>query len=141
MVKISIFYPAREGGRFDLPYYLQTHMPMSIDRIGAHPGFRGVSVEQGLGGGEPGTRPTFIAACHFLFDSMEHFVEAYTPHAASLYEDLTNYTDLKPLVQINEVLLRTGGAPLCSPGGRIATGSDPARRPLANARGACAHAS
>jgi hypothetical protein len=30
MIKVSIFYPHKEGGQFDMQYYLETHMPMSI---------------------------------------------------------------------------------------------------------------
>jgi hypothetical protein len=29
MIKISIFYPNTPGARFDMDYYLHTHMPMS----------------------------------------------------------------------------------------------------------------
>lgn len=30
MIKISILYPNRKGNRFDMNYYLNIHMPMSI---------------------------------------------------------------------------------------------------------------
>jgi uncharacterized protein (TIGR02118 family) len=87
MVRISILYPNSEGARFDLRYYVETHMPMSIRFLSAHRGFRGVSVEQGLGGAAPETPPPFIAMCHFLFLSMP------------------NYTDIEPVIQFNEVLI------------------------------------
>ena len=65
MIKISIFYPRKEGGRFDMHYYTETHMPMSIERLGVHPGFRGVSVERGLDDAVPGKEATYVAMCHF----------------------------------------------------------------------------
>jgi hypothetical protein len=34
MIKVSIFYPHKEGGQFDMHYYLETHMPMSIELLG-----------------------------------------------------------------------------------------------------------
>ncbi|MEQ1543442.1 EthD family reductase [Methyloglobulus sp.] len=71
MLKISILYPNTKGSRFDLPYYVDTHMPMSIKLLSTHPGFKGVSVERGLSGGIPGTNAAYIAMCHFLFDSVE----------------------------------------------------------------------
>jgi len=105
MIKISILYPNTPGSRFDLKYYVETHMPMSIDLLGAHPGFKGVSVEQGLGGLIPGSEAAYVAMCHFLFDSLEDFIAAFTPHAALLQGDMPNYTDIEPVIQFNEVLI------------------------------------
>lgn len=78
---------------------------MSIGLLSAYPGYRGVSVEQGLGGGIPGTEATYVALCHFLFDSMEDFMAAFTPHAATLQGDMPNYTDIEPVVQFSQVLI------------------------------------
>jgi uncharacterized protein (TIGR02118 family) len=105
MIKISILYPNNEGSRFDIRYYVDTHMPLSIELLSTHPGFKGVSVEQGLGGAIPGTAAAYIAMCHFLFDSVEDFMEAFMPHAAVLQVDMQNYTDIEPVIQFNEVLI------------------------------------
>lgn len=105
MIKISILYPNNKGSSFDLRYYVETHMPMSIELLSAHPGFKGVSVEHGLGGGIPGTDAAYVAMCHFLFDSAEDFMAAFTPHAAVLQGDMPNYTDVDPLIQVSEVLI------------------------------------
>jgi len=105
VIKISILYPNNKGARFDLRYYIDKHMPMSIELLSAHPGFRGVSVEHGLGGAVPGTDAAFIAMCHFLFDSAENFMAAFMPHAAALQGDMPNYTDIEPVIQVNEVLI------------------------------------
>ena len=105
MTRISILYPNNKDARFDMRYYVDTHMPMSIALLSVHPGFKGVSVERGLGGAEPGTDATFVAMCHFLFDSPEDFMAAFMPHAARLQGDMPNYTDLKPVIQFNEVLI------------------------------------
>ncbi|NML27454.1 EthD family reductase [Zoogloea dura] len=105
MIKVTILYPNIQGSRFDHSYYLETHMPMSIGLLGAHPGFKGVSVERGLGGAEPGSPPAYLALCHFLFDSVEDFLAAFMPHAALLQGDMPNYTDIEPVIQFNEVLM------------------------------------
>ncbi len=105
MVTISILYPNKPNARFDLRYYIEKHMPMSIELLSAHPGFRGVSVEQGLGGVEPGTVAPFIAVCLFRFDSLDSFLAAFMPHAATLQGDMPNYTDIEPIIQFNEVLI------------------------------------
>ena len=105
MVRISILYPNGNGTRFDFAYYTQKHMPRSIELLGAHPGFRGVSVERGVAGGAPGSPPAYCAMCHFLFESADAFMAAFMPHAAELQGDIPNYTDAAPVIQVNEVLI------------------------------------
>jgi len=105
MVKISILYPNRNGARFDFNYYAETHMPRSIELLSKHPGFKGVSVERGIAGANPGTDAAFVAMCHFHFSSAEAFMEAFMPNAAELQGDMPNYTDIEPVIQINEVLI------------------------------------
>jgi uncharacterized protein (TIGR02118 family) len=105
VVRISILYPKRPGARFDMAYYVEKHMPMSIRLLSAHPGFKGVSVERGVTGVPPGTDPAYVAMCHFLFDSADAFLEAFTPHARTLQGDIANYTDVEPVIQFNEVLI------------------------------------
>jgi uncharacterized protein (TIGR02118 family) len=105
MTRISILYPNVKGSRFDISYYVETHMPMSIRLLGAHPGFKGVTVERGLGGAVPGSEPTYIAMCHFLFSSVEDFLAAFMPNAETLQGDMPNYTDVEPVIQFNEVLI------------------------------------
>jgi uncharacterized protein (TIGR02118 family) len=43
--------------------------------------------------------------CHFSFDSLESFMAAFSAHAATLQGDVPNYTDVQPVIQVNEVLL------------------------------------
>lgn len=105
MVRISILYPNTPGARFDLRYYVETHMPMSIRLLSAHDGFRGASVEQGLHGSTPDSPPAFVAMCHFLFRSIEDFLAAFVPYADVLQGDMSNYTDIAPVIQFNEVLI------------------------------------
>jgi len=104
MTKISILYPNTQGARFDMSYYVGTHMPMSIELLSAHPGFNGVSVERGVGGAEPGSAPAYVATCHILFDSFESFLAAFMPHAAKLQGDMPNYTNIQPVIQVSEVV-------------------------------------
>ena len=46
MIRVSILYPKKEGARFDVDYYVQKHMPRSIQLLQASASLRGVSVEQ-----------------------------------------------------------------------------------------------
>jgi uncharacterized protein (TIGR02118 family) len=102
MIKLSILYPNNEGGRFDMDYYVNIHIPMSIEKLA--PALRGVSVDQGLDVPEiPGKQPTYVAAAHMLFDSIAAFQETFGPHSARLQGDMINYTDIEPVYQFSEV--------------------------------------
>lgn len=101
MIKISVFYPNEEGKRFDMDYYCKNHIPMVRNKLGDQ--CKGVAVEQGLGGGEPGSQPAYVARGHLYFDSVEAFQAAFGPHAEAIMGDIPNYTDIRPTVQISEV--------------------------------------
>lgn len=101
MIKVSILYPNNEGNSFDMDYYCNTHIPMVEEKLGA--ALKGVTIEQGLSGGAPNSQPTYIAAGHLLFDSLEAFQQAFAPHAEALMADIPNYTNVRPVVQISEV--------------------------------------
>lgn len=103
MIRINILYP--NTGRFDMDYYLNTHMPRSIELLSQGKGYRGVSVERGLGGASPGSPPAHIAMCHYLFDIVEDFMAAFLPHAAELQGDMPNYTSIEPVIQFSEVVI------------------------------------
>lgn len=103
MFNISSIYPTKEGGEFDFDYYLNTHMPLSIERLSGAKGFRGVSVERGIQLDEPQIESSFVAMCHYYFDTLEDFMAAFMPHADELQGDIKNYTNIEPVIQINEV--------------------------------------
>lgn len=103
MFNISSIYPRNEGAHFDFDYYLNKHMPMSIEKLSAAKGFRGVSVEQGVSIEEPKMESSFVAMCHYYFDTLEDFMAAFMPHAEELQKDIENYTNIQPVIQINEV--------------------------------------
>jgi uncharacterized protein (TIGR02118 family) len=105
VTKISILYPNIDGAKFDMQYYVQTHMVMSIERLSKHPGFMSVSVARGVCGESPDSSPDYIAMCHFEFDAAQSFVEAFTPHYSFLRDDMVNYTSIKPIIQFSEVLI------------------------------------
>ena len=101
MIKVSVFYPNEGGKKFDMDYYLNKHVPMVQQKLGA--ALKGGAVEQGLGGAEPGSPATYVAMGHLYFDSVEAFQTAFGPHAESIMGDVPNYTDIQPTIQISEV--------------------------------------
>ena len=103
MVKISILYPHTADARFDMEYYLRTHMPMSLGLLGKHPGFIALSVERGVDAPQSGLPAPYVAMCHYTFTTAEDFVAAFMPHAEALQGDIANYTTIAPVVQFSVV--------------------------------------
>jgi len=101
MIKVSVFYPDREGSKFDMDYYCSSHIPMVRQKLGA--ACKGVGVELGIAGATPGSRPGFIAMGHLYFDSVEAFQTAFGRHSEAIMADIPNYTDIQPTIQISEV--------------------------------------
>jgi uncharacterized protein (TIGR02118 family) len=101
VVKITVLYPNIAGKRFDVEYYLKVHMPLSIEKQGLT--LKGVQVETGLSGAAVDAPPPFVAICHFLYDTLDDFLAAFLPHAEELQGDMTNYTDIEPLIQVSQV--------------------------------------
>ena len=101
MIKVSVLYPAGAGKKFDMTYYLKSHMPMVGRKLGA--AMKGMSVDQGIGTAPPGTEAPFVAIAHILFDSVDAFGAAFAQHGAEIMADVPNYTDIQPVVQISEI--------------------------------------
>lgn len=100
MIKVSVLYP---GSKFDMDYYCAKHMPMVHEKMAGACLY--YHVDQGLAGGAPGEPAAYIAAGHLFFDSVESFQAAFGPHAQAIFADIPNYTDVKPIVQISEVVV------------------------------------
>ena len=103
MIKVSVFYPNNEGARFDMEYYRDRHMPMVQARLG--PACKGIAVEHGLAGATPGSQPAFVAMGHIYFDSLTAFQEGFARHSAEFIQDVPNYTNIQPNIQISEVVI------------------------------------
>lgn len=104
MVRVSIFYPSKPGARFDVDYYLNTHMPLAIGTLGS--AIKAVSVEIGLISGQPDQPPPFTAICAFTCDTVADFTAAFLPNADVLQGDIPNYTDIAPIIQVSEIRLQ-----------------------------------
>jgi uncharacterized protein (TIGR02118 family) len=103
MIKVSVMYPNAAGARFDHEYYRDRHMPLLKARMGD--ACLRYTVDKGLAGGEPGAAAAFVGMCHIFCESVSAFESAFAPHAREMMDDIANYTDLKPVIQISEVVV------------------------------------
>ena len=113
MIKMSVYYPATGGSKFDHDYYRTRHMPLIQQRLGdaclryeIDKGLAGRTQagRAGRAGREPGSAPEFVAACHIYSPTLGTFQEAFGPHRAEIVADVANYTDIAPIVQISEIV-------------------------------------
>jgi uncharacterized protein (TIGR02118 family) len=101
MIHVTVLYPNGPGATFDMSYYTGKHLPMVRAKCG--PACRAVQAELGVGAGEPGSKPPYIAIGRLVFDSVEAFQSAFAPHAGEILADVPNYTNTRPVVQIGEL--------------------------------------
>jgi uncharacterized protein (TIGR02118 family) len=101
MVKVSIFYHSRPGARFDVNYYLDTHIPLVLGLLGS--AVKSVSVEIGVLGGTSDQLPPFAAICGFTCETVQAFTDAFLPNADILQADIPKYTDIAPVIQVSEI--------------------------------------
>lgn len=101
MVKVSIFYPGKPGARFDVDYYLETHIPLVLGLLGS--AVKAVSVEIGMLGATSDQLPPFTAISSFSCETVQAFTDAFLPNADILQADIPKYTDIAPVIQVSEI--------------------------------------
>jgi uncharacterized protein (TIGR02118 family) len=101
VIKVSVLYPNGSGAKFDMNYYMKSHMPMVQKKLGND--LKGMSIEEGLGGMPPGSPAPYVAGCGLLFESVEAFGAAFSAHADAILADIPNYTNTQPVIQISQV--------------------------------------
>jgi len=107
MVKVTVLYPNKPGSYFDVDYYLKTHMPLSARLLG--PAIKAISVEIGRSGARPEDQPPFAAICGFTCETVDAFTDAFLPVADPLQRDISNYTDIDPIIQISDIQMTLPG--------------------------------
>jgi uncharacterized protein (TIGR02118 family) len=78
-------------------------MPLVRKLLGG--ALKGVSVDEGISGEEPGSPAPYLAIGHLTFDSVQAFQASFGPHAQAIMNDVPNYTNSEPMIQISEVKL------------------------------------
>jgi uncharacterized protein (TIGR02118 family) len=102
MVRVSVLYPKQAGGRFDFDYYLKTHIPLAQKLVGK--ALKRTEVYKGVGGAGGGPE-TYVCSASLFFDSVQAFEQAFGPVADKVMADVPNYTNLQPVVQIEDQVL------------------------------------
>jgi uncharacterized protein (TIGR02118 family) len=102
MKYVTVIYPSKDGAKFDFEYYLSKHIPMVAGLLGAR-----IEVSRGIGtpdGTPHGTPLAFLCAARIRIDSVEEYAAALDKHGAKILGDIPNYTNITPIVQLEEVI-------------------------------------
>ena len=102
MIRVNVMYPKQDGGSFDYDYYLNTHMPLVGERWSGV--VRSMEVYRGLSGAGGADAP-YVTIASLKFDNVEAFEQALDAHAPEIMGDIPNFTNIDPVVQIEEHLL------------------------------------
>ncbi|MFS4491941.1 EthD family reductase [Maribacter sp. 2308TA10-17] len=102
MVKVAIFYQNGEGNTFDMDYYTNKHMPMAAGLFGDK--LKAMVIDKGLGGGAPDSAAPYVAVGYFYFADLATCQSQMGTHSEALRADVSNYTNIQPVLQISEVV-------------------------------------
>ena len=103
MIKLIVLYPNGEGKKFDMDYYCNKHVPMVAGLLGD--AVKGATVENGMSGEEPGSKPPYLAVGNLYFDTLEDFQKSFGPNRDKIGADIPNYTNIEPEILISEVMM------------------------------------
>ena len=103
MITVTVLYKNTDALKFNMNYYLHTHIPLINKLLGA--ALKGVVVQHGISGAAPGSKPEFLVITQLRFDSVESFQSAFGPHAAAVTGDLPSFCGEPPTIQIRDVRL------------------------------------
>ena len=62
------------------------------------------SIDKGLAGGPPGSPAPYVCIGYMNFDSVESYLQTFSPHAEEIRADIPKYTDIVPILQISEIV-------------------------------------
>ncbi len=102
MVTITIMYPNDVDKTFDMDYYANKHMPMLAELFGET--MKGYEIDKGISGRTPEDEIPFLAIGYMYFDKLSDYQEVFAPNAEKILNDIPNYTNIRPIVQISEIV-------------------------------------
>jgi uncharacterized protein (TIGR02118 family) len=94
----TVTYPSKDGANFDFDYYMKTHIPLVCNLFGTS-----IEVVKGMSP-TPDAPPAFVCVARIRITSPEEFSAAMAKHGAQIMQDIPNYTNITPVIQIDEVL-------------------------------------
>jgi uncharacterized protein (TIGR02118 family) len=102
MICVSVTYANTPGKKFDHAYYAQTHFALVRSRLKSM-GLVRDEIDQGVGGGDPGSAAPYAAIGRLYFNTLGEFQAAMQTHGPEIIADVPNYTDIPPVIQVSQM--------------------------------------
>jgi uncharacterized protein (TIGR02118 family) len=102
MIKVTILYPNGEGKKFDVDYYSNKHMPMIASLMGDS--LKMFAIDKGISGRTSADPIPYLAIGYLYFENLSSYQNSFRPNAEKIRNDIPNYTNIQPVVQISEVI-------------------------------------
>jgi uncharacterized protein (TIGR02118 family) len=104
MIRLQAFYPSTKDGYFDHDYYVNRHAPV-VHSLLDPLGLVGFEVSRGLESME-GDEAPYTCVVTATFESREAMDKGFSGERRErLLNDIPNFTDVAPIIQVSEVLL------------------------------------
>ena len=102
MIKLTVMYPNTKDLKFDKEYYINEHSQLLSQLLGA--AVKSSDINLGLSGASPRQPAPYAVIANLCFESLESFQQSFGANAEKILADLPNFTNVRPEVQISEVL-------------------------------------
>ena len=99
-MSLQVLYPVADGVSFDHDYYMNTHLPMVGEHMGAH--LTGATASKGLAGG-PDVPSAFHMIATLTFAD-QAALDAGMAAAGPVVADIPNFYNAAPQMVIGEVV-------------------------------------
>jgi uncharacterized protein (TIGR02118 family) len=103
MIRVAAVYPRQEGKKFNMDYYIHTHLPQVWQKFSPF-GLKKIEVDRGLEKPGGGASP-FFAIGYLYFDTLENFQKCYAAVGQEVVGNIPVYTDVVPMIQAGEITL------------------------------------
>ena len=103
MYRAWALFPTTAETRFDKDYFLTEHV-RKVDALLKPHGLLDLSAEEGVVLESPGPERTYLMMSCLTFESLRALEDAMKTYGRELTADFANFTDVRPLLQVNRVV-------------------------------------
>lgn len=94
MIALTVLYPKAADSHFDLPYYLNTHIPLVKERLTSM-GLTNVIMQEAVEPNAP-----FAMITSLVFSTGDELGAGMGAHGPELMGDIPNFTNVTPQTQV-----------------------------------------
>lgn len=103
MFRSLAMFPKTPGSRFDMDYFLNKHLPL-VKTLFKHTGLISIDVEIGVALAPPHPALGYTVITALTFNTLEALEQATASNSARLRADIPNFTNVQPLIQVNQLV-------------------------------------